>query len=393
MTARQEQWSYIRQIYAAERGLDDDEEPRARAGDVSKLVFRLIRSHEKERDKWRRERDELHMEVEDLRMLLAQLSTGQGSACVLPPSSGNGNHLSAFGRSPRAPYSPHGPSPRSSPGSSKHVSPRDRSPRDLSPLLGKHSGRRGSHDTGRGSGHLSDRASGSASVGRGDNAYAVVRLNIGGTPFWTSEETLTSHSSYFRTMFSGKFSCELQDDGSIFVDRDPALFAPLLSFMRSGELYCPAGIAPTRLQEEADYYGITLSQQQNAQLFCMGLGVDPAQSHLTLGSRLVKLRFAQQFGEHGGALLEMISSKFVEATESKTEARVRIMEGESKYFSLLNSRAACETLKEFFESTSDCSVEIRPTTNVALGLKWFDISLRMAPTTSYPVENLHKLPL
>ena len=163
--------------------------------------------------------------------------------------------------------------------------------------------------------------------------------------------------------------------------------------LSGSQLICPIGIPPTRLQEEAEYYGIALTSLQTAQLYCMGLGVDPTQSNLSLGARLVKMKFAKEFGQHGGHLLEMISTKFFEATESNVEPRLRIMEGESQYFRLLNSQTACETLKLFFEETADCCVEIRPTNNAELGLKYFDICLRHRVPRSFPLERFESLPL
>jgi hypothetical protein len=64
-----------------------------------------------------------------------------------------------------------------------------------------------------------------------------VRLNVGGTTFETSEQTLLK---YANTFFSALLAAlhtpghiQLADyDGRVFVDRDPKHFADLLKFLR-----------------------------------------------------------------------------------------------------------------------------------------------------------------
>jgi len=60
----------------------------------------------------------------------------------------------------------------------------------------------------------------------------VVELNVGGTHFTTTQETLTaSGSAYFNAMFSGLWEV---GSGAIFIDRDPELFSIILRYMRAG---------------------------------------------------------------------------------------------------------------------------------------------------------------
>ena len=58
-------------------------------------------------------------------------------------------------------------------------------------------------------------------------------LNVGGTRFETRLETLTKHSNTFFTAMIEKDM--QQEDGSYFIDRDPACFAHVLHLLRNGE--------------------------------------------------------------------------------------------------------------------------------------------------------------
>ncbi|KAJ3040084.1 hypothetical protein HK097_002651 [Rhizophlyctis rosea] len=57
-------------------------------------------------------------------------------------------------------------------------------------------------------------------------------LNVGGTLFTTSKDTLTAESEYFRALFSENFASPLHN-GSIFIDRDPETFAHILQYLRT----------------------------------------------------------------------------------------------------------------------------------------------------------------
>ena len=91
---------------------------------------------------------------------------------------------------------------------------------------------------------------------------AVVQLNVGGTPYTTSLETLTNAEpgSVLHSMFASEFSWTHQLDaaGRVFIDRDGARFRHVLNFLRSGCLHIDPDDETlcTELLEEADYFGI-----------------------------------------------------------------------------------------------------------------------------------------
>ncbi|KAM7398794.1 hypothetical protein PAMP_018104 [Pampus punctatissimus] len=85
----------------------------------------------------------------------------------------------------------------------------------------------------------------------------IIHLNVGGKRFSTSRQTLTwVPDSFFSSLLSGRISTLKDETGAIFIDRDPSLFAPILNFLRTKELY-PRSISVHMLMHEAEFYGIT----------------------------------------------------------------------------------------------------------------------------------------
>uniref|UniRef100_A0AAQ5YAB9 BTB/POZ domain-containing protein KCTD3 n=1 Tax=Amphiprion ocellaris TaxID=80972 RepID=A0AAQ5YAB9_AMPOC len=71
----------------------------------------------------------------------------------------------------------------------------------------------------------------------------IIQLNVGGTRFSTSRQTLMwIPDSFFSRL--------------IFIDRDPTAFAPILNFLRTKELDL-RGVNISVLRHEAEFYGIT----------------------------------------------------------------------------------------------------------------------------------------
>ena len=82
----------------------------------------------------------------------------------------------------------------------------------------------------------------------------VITLNIGGIKFLTTGTTLTQ-ATYFQSLLSGNFSPTLDDEGAYFVDRDGALFPPILEYLRNHRLPTKGYDAETLLHE-AEFYGV-----------------------------------------------------------------------------------------------------------------------------------------
>lgn len=65
----------------------------------------------------------------------------------------------------------------------------------------------------------------------------IVNLNVGGQRFSTSRQTLTwIPDTFFTAMLSGLISTNRDDQGYIFIDRDPKLFSIILNYLRTKEL-------------------------------------------------------------------------------------------------------------------------------------------------------------
>lgn len=120
---------------------------------------------------------------------------------------------------------------------------------------------------------------------------SIVKLNVGGVIYLTSETTLKSKSerlNYFDALLSGKFSPTMID-GAYFIDRDGSIFQYILNYLRSGH-YCfkiseiPLEISLYQLQEEANFYLIedliTLIERRfNSTPISV---LNPSRSHVTL---------------------------------------------------------------------------------------------------------------
>ncbi|XP_063251895.1 BTB/POZ domain-containing protein KCTD17 isoform X1 [Prinia subflava] len=85
-----------------------------------------------------------------------------------------------------------------------------------------------------------------------------VRLNVGGTVFLTTRQTLCrEQKSFLCRLCQGE---ELQSDrdetGAYLIDRDPTYFGPILNFLRHGKLVLDKDMAEEGILEEAEFYNI-----------------------------------------------------------------------------------------------------------------------------------------
>jgi len=90
-------------------------------------------------------------------------------------------------------------------------------------------------------------------------ASKKIKLDVGGIKFSTTLTTLTSDAdSMLSAMFSGRFSLERDEDGSIFIDRNGKYFAYILEFLRTGDLdpNIPEG-EWFGLKREAEYFQVS----------------------------------------------------------------------------------------------------------------------------------------
>eukprot|EP00095_Tigriopus_kingsejongensis_P002161 snap_masked-scaffold248_size238799-processed-gene-1.13 protein:Tk02161 transcript:snap_masked-scaffold248_size238799-processed-gene-1.13-mRNA-1 annotation:"btb poz domain-containing protein kctd3" len=89
----------------------------------------------------------------------------------------------------------------------------------------------------------------------------IIHLNVGGTRFTTSKQTLLWSSgsapgdSFFTSLLSGRIASLKDESGSIFIDRDPKLFGVILQYLRTQSLALNE-VDLKQLLHEAEFYGI-----------------------------------------------------------------------------------------------------------------------------------------
>ena len=93
-------------------------------------------------------------------------------------------------------------------------------------------------------------------------ASKIINLNVGGTVFATSRETLeAAGDSFFSSLIGENFKAERDHNNNLFIDRDPKLFRDVLNFLRSQCTHlaldkCNRAKLQT-LQAEAEFFAVS----------------------------------------------------------------------------------------------------------------------------------------
>lgn len=94
-----------------------------------------------------------------------------------------------------------------------------------------------------------------------------ILLNVGGTYFLTSRQTLTRLTSINSPLFRLSINTtnvlyDRDDRGAYLIDRDPAYFAVLLNWLRHGHLFLTRDVTEEGLLLEAEYFNIPELQRE-----------------------------------------------------------------------------------------------------------------------------------
>ncbi|XP_030631395.1 BTB/POZ domain-containing protein KCTD5 [Chanos chanos] len=86
-----------------------------------------------------------------------------------------------------------------------------------------------------------------------------VRLNVGGTVFLTTRQTLLKEQTSFlyRLCQQEDLHSDTDETGAYVIDRDPTYFGPILNYLRHGKLVYNKELAEEGVLEEAEFYNIT----------------------------------------------------------------------------------------------------------------------------------------
>lgn len=110
-----------------------------------------------------------------------------------------------------------------------------------------------------------------------DNDWVVsdiVTLNVGGTMFQTAVSILTEKSDFFRKAFSNNSSGQDKSQ-PLFIDRDPALFKQILSYMRN-ENYSFSNVDIKDIITELEFFEVEPPQQlESPDKECVTLEISP----------------------------------------------------------------------------------------------------------------------
>ncbi|XP_019575284.2 BTB/POZ domain-containing protein KCTD5 [Rhinolophus sinicus] len=99
-----------------------------------------------------------------------------------------------------------------------------------------------------------------ALVQRPGSVSKWVRLNVGGTYFLTTRQTLCRDPKSFLYRLcqaDPDLDSDKDETGAYLIDRDPTYFGPVLNYLRHGKLVINKDLAEEGVLEEAEFYNIT----------------------------------------------------------------------------------------------------------------------------------------
>ena len=84
----------------------------------------------------------------------------------------------------------------------------------------------------------------------------IVKLNVGGTKFYTKISTLQKHPETRLGQLNFQSQEYIAEKHFFFFDRNPELFNIILDFYRNGSVHLPSGICSALMEIELEFWGI-----------------------------------------------------------------------------------------------------------------------------------------
>uniref|UniRef100_A0A8B9HRZ8 Potassium channel tetramerization domain containing 5 n=1 Tax=Astyanax mexicanus TaxID=7994 RepID=A0A8B9HRZ8_ASTMX len=94
----------------------------------------------------------------------------------------------------------------------------------------------------------------------GESSSKWVRLNVGGTYFLTTKQTLSREPKSFLYRLcqaDPELDSDKDESGAYLIDRDSVYFGPVLNYLRHGKLVLNKNLTEEGALEEAEFYNIT----------------------------------------------------------------------------------------------------------------------------------------
>jgi hypothetical protein len=94
-----------------------------------------------------------------------------------------------------------------------------------------------------------------------EHSNRIIRLNIGGKIFQTTETTLLSHGpNFFTGLLAKEIPSTMDETGAYFIDRNGRLFEPILDYLRTNILIVPPTMSLEAILFESAFYCIEASK-------------------------------------------------------------------------------------------------------------------------------------
>lgn len=87
-------------------------------------------------------------------------------------------------------------------------------------------------------------------------AKSIIRLNVGGTTFWTYRDTLKTFPNTRLAELNQESDCYIRELDCYFFDRNPTIFQCILDYYRTGTLHLPGNLCFDLVDSELTFWNL-----------------------------------------------------------------------------------------------------------------------------------------